>query len=93
MSWTGPGHQGLVGCLAVKNESLHRINLCMEVDVRKMEIIKKTLLMLTQSSQARLNMGLGMCLIRYQRGSTRLRWSRAFAVRFSRSKETGSMSH
>ena len=50
MPWTGPGHQGLVGCLAVKNESLHRINLCMKVDVRKIEIIKKSLLMPTHAS-------------------------------------------
>ena len=28
MTWTGPGHQELVSCLAVKNETLRQINLC-----------------------------------------------------------------
>ena len=31
IAWTGPGHQELVSCLAVKNESLYRINLCMRM--------------------------------------------------------------
>lgn len=28
MTWTGPGHQELVSCLAVKNETLRQVKLC-----------------------------------------------------------------
>ena len=56
MTWTGPGHQELVSCLAVKNETLRQINLCEDIDTRTLEIVKKSLLMPTQSLQTRLNL-------------------------------------
>ena len=57
MTWTGPGHQELVSFLAVKNETLRQINLCEDdIDTRTLEIVKKSLLMPTQSLQARLNL-------------------------------------
>ncbi|CRY92092.1 hypothetical protein SynWH8103_01365 [Synechococcus sp. WH 8103] len=56
MTWTGPGHQELVSFLAVKNETLRQINLCEDIDTRTLEIVKKSLLMPTQSLQIRLNL-------------------------------------
>ena len=56
MAWTGPGHQELVSFLAVKNETLRQINLCEDIDTRTLEIVKKSLLMPTQSLQTRLNL-------------------------------------
>ena len=56
MTWTGPGHQELVSFLAVKNETLRQINLCEDIDTRTLEIVKKSLLMPTQSLQTRLNL-------------------------------------
>ncbi|QNJ14041.1 hypothetical protein SynA18461_01398 [Synechococcus sp. A18-46.1] len=55
MTWTGPGHQELVSFLAVKNETLRQINLCEDLNTRTLEIVKKSLLMPTQSLQIRLN--------------------------------------